>query len=209
MNDLTTVIYYTSNKEDPEFELKIREQLLHNIGKTLLISVSQRPIDFGKNICVGYIGACEQNVWKQMLAGCKLATTPFVTFAEADTLYPPEYFQYKPTDLNKRYWFEDVYILFKKRHGFYNKGRSDSAHMAGREYVIKLLEEAISKGKAMEYRGINRPTKVELKIPVISIKTGNGMRPTTQTSLTPVDSLPYWGSAEQLKRIYFYDKFLF
>lgn len=203
MQSLTTIIYYTSSHEDDLFEQKVRDHLLQVKGNLPIISVSQRPIDFGHNICVGDIGASESNVWVQMLVGCLFATTPFVTFAEADTLYPPEYFSYKPKDVNKRYWFEDVYILHpnseKLKDHFYLKGRSDCAHMAGRAYIIRLLSEAMNKNTSMKYKGQNRPERIKLKTPIINIKTGDGLRPKTQVSPIPHLSLPYWGTAVKVR----------
>ena len=194
----TTIIYYTSNRENEAFEQKIRDRLPLDFP---IISVSQKPIKLGKNICVGDIGACYENVYKQMLIGCEAAKTPFVNFCEADTLYPPDYFAYQPKELNKRYWFEPVYILYplspSLQNSFYFKGRSDCAHMAGREYVISLLKEAGPTG--MKYKGKHRPTKVELENPIINIKTGDGMRPKTQTANFPVLSLPYWGKAKDIR----------
>lgn len=92
MKDLLTVIYYTSNREEKEFENKVKAKLLEVIGKLPLISVSQKPIDFRKNICVGDVGVCDANLFRQIQIGCEAANTPFVISAETDCLYPPEYF---------------------------------------------------------------------------------------------------------------------
>ena len=48
-----TVLYYTSNREGENFEIKVREIILENKGDLPLISVSQKPIDFGKNRAKG------------------------------------------------------------------------------------------------------------------------------------------------------------
>ena len=198
----STVIYYTSNKENILFEKKIMERLKKAKGYLPLISVSQKPINFGNcNICVGDIGVSDGNAFKQMLIGCERAKTDFVIFAEADTLYPPEYFQYEPKEL-KRYWFEDVYVWYPHspmlQDNFFLKGRSDCGHIAGRKLAIKLLKEG--KGRGMKYKGKNRPEKVQLENPIINIKTGDGMRPKTQTALNPVSSLPYWGKVKDLQK---------
>jgi len=87
-----SVIYYTPNYKDETFAEKIRQALLKTIGNTPLISVSQKPLNFGKNICVGDIGRSPRNVYKQMLIGCKEATTDYVGMAEDDTLYHPAHF---------------------------------------------------------------------------------------------------------------------
>ena len=68
--DLFTIIYYTSNKEDEAFEGKTRKKLLEVCGDIPIISVSQKPIDFGKNICVGDVGACDANLYRQIQIGC-------------------------------------------------------------------------------------------------------------------------------------------
>lgn len=201
MNNQVTVVYYTSNREDPSFEKYIQKRLLSVIGDLPLISVSQQPIsDFGYNINIGEVDVNEQTLWRQMLIGCSFAKTPYVLFAEADTLYPPEYFTHVPNDINKRYWFEGVYIFYPKKEAFYDKGRSDVAHIAGRELMQKVLSEGLFNNKKQIYEGMPRPTRIDLKIPVVSIKTGNGMRPSTQTALDPVYELPYWGTASNLKK---------
>ena len=87
-----TCIYYTPNYKDETFAEKIRQALLKTIGNTPLISVSQKPLKFGHNICVGEIGRSPRNVYKQMLLGAKEATTDYVGCAEDDTLYHPSHF---------------------------------------------------------------------------------------------------------------------
>ncbi|KKT37762.1 MAG: hypothetical protein UW26_C0025G0001, partial [Candidatus Collierbacteria bacterium GW2011_GWF1_44_12] len=53
MKNQVTVLYYTSNREDEKFETRIRKNLLKNCGDLPIVSVSQKPIDLGRNICVG------------------------------------------------------------------------------------------------------------------------------------------------------------
>jgi hypothetical protein len=207
-----TVIYYTSNREDESFEKKIRSKLLATIGDMPLISISQKTLDFGINIWVGDVGACEDNLFRQMLVGCQKAKTDYVVFAEADTLYPPEYFQFDPPYVNKRYWFEDVYIYYPTKNAFYLKGRSDVAHIADREYIISLLEKGLkdrhywieNKKRLIPY-GNNEPTPIRVKLPnpIISIKTGKGLRMKTQTALKGLSSLPYWGKSSDIRKEFF------
>ena len=91
-----TVIYYTANLISDYFADNVRKKLLEVLGDTPLISVSQKPIDFGENICVGEIGASNYNVYFQILKGAKAAKTRYVMMAEDDTLYPPEHFLQRP-----------------------------------------------------------------------------------------------------------------
>jgi hypothetical protein len=104
MSDLT-VIYYTSNyleKKNPYFVANTKKQLLKAIGDIPLISVSQEPMDFGKNICLGIIGRSHLNIYRQILEGCKAATTKFVALAEDDILYSPEHFDFRRYIKNPR-----------------------------------------------------------------------------------------------------------
>lgn len=64
-----TVLYYTSNREGENFEGRVREIILKNKGNLPLISVSQKPIDFGKNIVVGDHGASGFNMFRQPIYG--------------------------------------------------------------------------------------------------------------------------------------------
>ena len=93
-----TVIYYTNNLEKPEFEGRIQKTLKESTDSlgVPIISVSQKPIDFGKNICVGGVGASSQNAFRQLQIGAMEAKTRFVCPAEADFLHPREYFEFVP-----------------------------------------------------------------------------------------------------------------
>ena len=110
-----TVIYYTSNREKPAFEAKIRQDLLLAIGDTPLISVSQQPIDFGRNICVGAVGQSEANAIRQFQIGAIAATTRFVCSAESDFLYAPERFAFCPDREDVFYGLTNWYVLFTSR----------------------------------------------------------------------------------------------
>ena len=56
MRDDLTMIYYTANTEDPALENNVRNFLVKQANGIPIVSVSQKPIDFGTNICVGEVG---------------------------------------------------------------------------------------------------------------------------------------------------------
>lgn len=64
-----SIVYYTSNHEKPEFEQKIIDDLLSKRGDLPIISVTQKPMDLGTNICVGDVGLSYLNARRQMLIG--------------------------------------------------------------------------------------------------------------------------------------------
>lgn len=98
MNDLS-IVYYTANTIPESTGQKVRDYLLKvTESKIPIISVSQKPIDFGKNICVGQIGRSKYNCYKQILAGVREVKTKYIACAEDDTLYSQDHFKYRPKD---------------------------------------------------------------------------------------------------------------
>lgn len=217
MSDLT-VVYYTSNREDTVFEQRIREALIATAGRLVpIISVSQRPIDLGQNICVGDVGACDANAKRQLLIGAQAATTPLIAVAEADCLYPPGYFSWRPPAIDQCYRYQPVWMLWRKVHrgagGFRRKEWTEGAEMVGREYLIRQLGLALAGWPEWSTPGVGpkgpKPEFVKRSWgyygtaaePMVSIKTGNGLRPFTGTvrDEEPRDELPFWGSADRLR----------
>src|SRR3990167_9962351 len=94
-----TVVYYTSGRIRASFGERVREQLLLAVSGAPIVSVSQKPLDFGDNICVGDIGHTYFNIYRQILVGAKAAKSKYVALAEDDTFYPAEHFkEFRPRD---------------------------------------------------------------------------------------------------------------
>lgn len=217
MKNLLTVIYYTANREDEKFEEKIRRGILEAKGNLPLISVSQKPIDFGDNICVGDVGQSYLNAFRQLLIGCEKATTPFVVMTESDCLYPKTgYFDFIPTDPNLIYSYDNTWIMWK-RDGWDRFRRKEQTHAGmiyGREFLINLLKESL-RGLPMWsrekmgfpfYRPEHKFENFHGEDPIINIITGaNGRKSTTLMKDAPRDSFPYWGPAIELKKKLFYE----
>jgi len=98
MNDLT-ILYYTANTIQETTGQRVRDYLLKVTENQFpIISVSQKPINFGQNICVGQIGRSKYNCYKQILIGVKEVKTKYVACAEDDTLYAIDHFLYRPQE---------------------------------------------------------------------------------------------------------------
>ena len=208
-----TIIYYTSNREDEAFEKKIKDKLLAVCGDIPIISVSQKPIDLGKNICVGDVGACDHNLFRQIQIGCEEAKTPYVISCEADCLYPPSYFTFTPANENY-YRFGPLYVLNKwgkgEWGGFFPKSTAPFAQITKKEYWLKELDRVFTNMPRWRSPGdycrlplfLKRDwVNVQLDDPIISLKTGKGMRKHTQTNVGGVVSkVTYWGDAEDLRK---------
>lgn len=152
-----TVIYYTSNWLDthnPYFLGNTKKQLLISIGDLPLISVSQKPMAFGQNICVGEIGRSHLNLYRQILAGCKAAKTKYVAMAEDDVLYSYEHFHnYVPEkdrfayDMNKWSlftWTKPPLFTFRTNRKVVN------SLIAKRDMLVAALEERFNKFKGVK-----------------------------------------------------------
>lgn len=106
-----TIIYYTDNKLDETLAKRCREKLVEAAEGTPIISVSQKPIDLGINICVGEIGSSWLNLYKQLLAGAEAAQTEYIATAEHDCLYTNEHFKWTPHRDDVFFYNENVYLV--------------------------------------------------------------------------------------------------
>lgn len=104
MNPDVTVLYLTDSVLDSYLAEKCREYLLKAVCGKKIISVSQKPLDFGENICVGEIGRTGLTFDKQIYEGAKNIKTRFVAVAEHDCIYPSEHFDFIPKD-DVNFWY--------------------------------------------------------------------------------------------------------
>jgi len=219
MEDLITILYCSSNMEDPKFEQRIRDGIEKNCGYLDIISVTQKPIDFGKNIVVGDdVGVSGYNFFRQVQIACKEAKTKFVLSAEADCAYPPDYFTYIPPREDMCYRNTNLYVMGDHRDYWYRK-REGATHsqIVGREFYLdtlnKLFEGApewSAKEKNFPKERHKRsdvfwPNEIEMystENPVFQIKTHRSMRFYTNSERVPIHELPYWGSGKKIRDYY-------
>ena len=212
-----TIIYYTSNREEEAFEQKVIKDMLSKAGNLPIISVSQKPMKLGKNICLGDVGHSYLNCRKQMLMATKLARTEYVIHTESDILYPPEYFKFKPSGDNI-YRYANVWVMWlkdKDRKNFYHKPDTfDGAMITKRDFSIDVLTKFLepypgwysenSRGHKPRHPAWNRIQKSYIygENPCIHIKTKFGLAYTTGVDEKPESTrknLPYWGDVEKLR----------
>jgi hypothetical protein len=216
-----TILYYTSNRESLEFEAKVRADIFKRKGDLPIISVSQKPIDFGENICVGEVGHSYINMFRQILIGARKATTQYLVMTEADTIYPENYFSFEPAGANS-YRYNNVWIVFKEKiYSYRRKVHFPGAQIIKREYVIKLTQDYLDGGPEWYNGWITNKDKngkykkdVFNSIPFelfgnenacISFKTGDAMRRGTDVMHGRENiktKLPYWGHIRDIRRKY-------
>jgi len=203
--------------EHPLFEQRIREGILDNCGELPIVSVTQRPTDFGQNICVGNkVGVSGFNFFRQVLIACKAAKTKFVLSAEADCCYPPDYFQFEPEKDDVCYRNSNLYVMPDHRAYWFYKGEGAThAQIVGREFYIKTLEKLFEGAPEWSATEKNFPKErhkkedvfdhieyYKTKFPVFQIKTHRSMRYYTHSERVPIYDLPYWGDGKKLRTFY-------
>lgn len=212
MSDVT-IIYYTSNRENRDFEYRIRRTLSKSIGKLPLISVSQRSIRFGKNICVGDVGRSNHNALRQMQIGTLEAKTKYVSMAESDTLYPPDLFDFVPPRDDTFYIAKPFYVLFNirgiKRLYAEKPKSSESAMVVCRDLLLKRMD-TIFLGRE-QWDTNHQPALVhrepieffQVSYPVVSFKTDQNMhRKSPHDTKSYCTELPHWGNVYKLIKEY-------
>jgi len=168
-----------------------------------IVSVSQKPIDFGKNICVG---EKDNNYWcefKQIQTGLREIQTRWVLTAEADVLFPPDYFTFIPPDDYISYRYTPIWINFmdKRPNIFYLKGSSDGIKIIDRVKWLELIDDCLGTDENWNKPDGFTTEKLILKdypikfwtgSPAISFKTRKGVSYGTGLKKEKCDTLPYW-----------------
>ena len=221
------IIYYTSNRENEEFEQKIRDNILNICGGIPIVSVSPKPIDFGKNICIGEVGVNDDNLFRQVQIACQNTDADYVITTEADVIYPEDYFKFIPSSLSQVYRSDNMWILYKskRRTRYYKKEYSEGGQVIGREFYLSILEKALKnlplwnplvykngacldcpdhQGPVNKIRNPFTYSRIKWQYfhtdPIISVKTNKGLRSYGGRASEYRGDLPVWGNCENLKQ---------
>jgi hypothetical protein len=91
------IVYYTNHSADEKILLACQKQLKRcmEIWKFPIISVSQKPINFGENFVMD-LESSLLSMYKQILKGLEECKTDIVFLAEHDVLYHPSHFDFTP-----------------------------------------------------------------------------------------------------------------
>ena len=212
MNDLTC-IFLTVNRVPEMWAEYHKSVLLEAIGDTPLITISKKPLDWGQNL-IQEGEPSVNNIYKQVLRGCKASRTPFIAIAEDDTLYHKSHFEFRPE--------MDTFAYDGVRWGLFTWGKpfyywkdriSNAAMIAPRELVIQSLEERFRKyptsnlgelGKEKGTTMTNRKTMIFYpSTGMVFFSDRNSLDPTEQhrskkPGAVQAFDIPYWGRAEEL-----------
>jgi len=138
MGDIKTIIYLTDNSLDEKVYITCRDWLYRAAGEHKIVSVSQKPIDIGTNVCVGEIGRSGLSIDLQMKAGLEKVDTKYVAIAEHDCLYTREHFDWEPTDDNY-FWYNDNCWLVQYNNPKYPEWNGMYSHIGKRRVQSQLI----------------------------------------------------------------------
>jgi len=209
-----TCIFLTLNKVPEGWARYHKSVLLEAVGDTPIITISKKPLDWGLNL-IQEGEPSVNNIYKQLLRGCKLATTPYIAVIEDDTLYHKSHFTYRPP--------MDTYAYNMHRWGiftwgtptyYYKRRISNAAMIAPRELVIKSLEDRFEKypdSDRISELGNERGVRLE-KYEIVNFYSDvsmvyfchvNGLDPTERhesKKMSPIQAydIKFWGKAQEL-----------
>lgn len=146
-----SLLYYTDNHADAKILAACQRQLqkCSEAYKFPIISVSQEPLDFGKNIYVGSLERCALSMCKQVLKGLEAADTDWIYLCEHDLLYHPAHFVYRPERTDTYYYDQNQWnVHYETGKAVFYLSDDTSMLLAPRQLLldhfrvrIKFLEE--------------------------------------------------------------------
>lgn len=105
------ILYLTDNSLDPQVAGLCQRVLMREAGEIPIVSVSQKPLDFGRNVCVGEIGRSWASLYRQIIAGLEVIDSDWVAIAEHDVLYTFEHLTYRPDDPSVFYYNHNCWLV--------------------------------------------------------------------------------------------------
>jgi len=181
------IVYYTDNQAEERIYAVARKILLSmNIP---IISVSQYPIDFGKNF-VMELNRSHISMFKQVLKGVEESAADIIYLCEHDLFYHKSHFDFIPAKENVFYFNQNRWAVdILTGTAIYYKTYCPSLLIAHRELLLSYYSQrvAILEKEGFTARIGNSPPrgvkgdwstqKIMSKQPVIDIRHSNNLTP--------------------------------
>jgi hypothetical protein len=209
------VIYISSNREHPEFERRVVEDMISKKGDLEVFSVTQKPMDmFEHNIVIGDVGTSGFNFCRQLQMAVESADSDYVVSCEADCLYSPDYFTFVPPEPGKVWRNTNNYVLTHSDGKFYEKDSQTAFQVADRQVLLDRLNFLLEGQPQWDTKMKNFPKEIKqpfltgweefkTEYPCFGMKTSDGMRIQTRHGKEAYDELPYWGKASDIKKKFY------
>lgn len=131
-------IYYTDNRLDPLIMRVCQDQLRKAFDEDKIVSVSLKPMNFGKNIVLENRVHSYPTMVLQILTALEASTADYVFFLEHDCLYSSSHFDFIPPKDNIFYYNNSVWRwrVWDNKAITYNRMLPLSCMCANREYTL-------------------------------------------------------------------------
>jgi glycosyltransferase involved in cell wall biosynthesis/predicted O-methyltransferase YrrM len=201
-----TIIYYTDGHLDESLARAVRKNLTKVAAEIPIISVSQEPLRFGRNICVGEKPRSNRSIYEQILAGLEAAEPDSVIYlCEHDVAYAPAHFAHVP-EVKERIEYNQNRYYWAPGQGKYLPARGKwplSQLVAYREYLMEQVKRALENDAPSSelYNGV-RTHRYESERPNVDIRHGKNFSRDGRfkreyyagTAPNTVANIGHWGS---------------
>ena len=173
------IVYYTDSQLDPALAAPVRKQIKKACGPIPIISVSQEPLKFGKNICVGEKPRLYRSMYEQLLVGLEAAPSESIIYlCEHDVFYHPSFFAFMPESENHAYFNTNRYHYRQGASSFLpaRGKRALSQCVAYRDVLITHCKERLAKWDAGEDTHMKIPFHTfKAERPNVDIRHGDNL----------------------------------
>lgn len=199
-----SVLYYTDSVLDETIADQCRQQLLKGIKEKHIVSVSLKPLNFGKNIFIDSKPSAE-TMFKQILEGLKSISDEIVFFCEHDVLYDPSHFDFVPLRRDVFYYNTNVWKwkYGEDKYVWTDNLQQTSGLVCYKDLAIQWYENKIKTGNDGHFEPSPRCSFVSEK-PNICIRHGKNL---TKSKWSPSEfkNIKYtqgWKEVSSLEEIY-------
>jgi Glycosyl transferase family 2 len=138
------LVYYTDNNPEPDILIACQKQILKCMEewKYPIFSVSQKPIDFGKNFVMD-IGRSLLSMYRQILRGVTECQTDIIFLVEHDLLYHPSHFDYTPVREDTFYYDRNRWNVDMEGKAVFYHNNCPSRLVAYRSLLIDYYKRVV------------------------------------------------------------------
>lgn len=163
---IKSCIYYTDNSLDGTDMLRVCQEQLKRAWNGDIVSVSLKPMNFGRNFVLEGRTRSYPTMTEQILLALRNTDTDYVFFTEHDVLYHPSHFDFTPHS-NSLYfyninnwrwrWGTDIAITYNELHSLSGMCCNRQTAIKHYEYRLKVIEEqGLEKDRSREPRWARR-----------------------------------------------------
>jgi len=139
------LVYYTDNRCEERIIDIVRRQLDNISNGRPIVSVSQYPIAFGKNIVMP-LPRGVLTMFKQILAGLQAIEADVVFLVEHDVIYHPSHFDFTPPKTDVFYYNENTYkVDAKSGQALFFYTKQTSGVCAYRDLLLEHYERRVAR----------------------------------------------------------------